>query len=1489
MDLDNHIELNRTFIELDTENISEQTQEYEGQIRHGQATWGDVLKQPRVVLLAEAGAGKTQELRIQSRKLNETGGTAFFLRLEQLSDDLDLAFEEGTREDFDEWLGSDQRAWFFLDSVDEARMSGFRQYEKALKKFSKSIGSEHLQRANVVITSRPSEWRPVEDLDNFKSYIPFYVLKSEENPEENNSDDGIWIDDDEEDEGSPEEEVISVRSVSDYKEDELEIAEPSAYGLTDFNDPAVLEFSRARGVENSDQFLQEIERSGAHPFASRPLDLDRLITFWKAKNEVPSPKNLLEFTISEKLKERDEDRNQARQLSKDDARLGAEMLAAACTFQKLSRIAVPGADNTGSMHGAVDAREILGDWEAPQIAALLARPVFDQQTYGSVRFYHRSVREYLTANWLSKLLEMDGAHRKVSALFFQNKYGCDVVLPSLRPVLSWLATFDNEFQRKMLEAAPEILLESGDPSVLSVESRKYLLNTFCGRLAENSAYYRHKSFESANLRRIAHPELIEDVRALFNQYSDNEEVLEFLFDFVWYGELRECFDFVQSYALKPYQDAYRQIHAISAFKAIASEVEATTFVHQILADTPQFHHRISGELVHEFAPQSLTIQDVLRIIESTAARGKYSYPYLKYSVEELIREKLNLEQQVELFHGLGDLIQQEPHIPYDPISQKHKWLIDSLVQLSKEIIVNRVIEALNDKSLAVFSILQQGVRRHGHGDDHKSIRDLVCGWDELRKALFWFDVNQARKENEQSGKRITHPSQAGAWRSFWKFDEPDFEWALGQIPLQSCLDDQLILLFIAIAQYIERGRDRKDRYALKKVASSHKKLTEELHCFFHPSPISEEEKAMRRKHRRWDAQDKKRKLKQEENEAKWLQWIRENHHELIKTCESDAPTIINAHIYLYRDIDRESSQARVANGNWQSLIPKYGTQVADSFRRSCILFWRGFKPILKSEMAEQSNSILWEWHIGLSGIEMEYHENPCQFVSKLSPEEAEIAARYALKEMNEFPVWLPEIYHAHPQTVENIFKQEIAWQLTGECDEHHYVLHDTFYRAGWLHPAISDWLLDELSKNPPKNQQSLKYALGIVLATESVDANKYQTCAEQRIAKGIKCSEEPIKLLDGEPHDQIVKGIESSEAAMWISGLICINPEEGLAALQSLLEVAPNREPTKIMVSLLNLMFDDRFDRYCPEHNKLFDSVANVGKLFKLACRYIHPSEDIERGDSGPYSPTPRDEAQRSRGYLLERLKNIPGKQTYEILLDIYQDFSDVWIGERCAELAIGRAENDAEFLPWLPEDIASFAIEVEKKPSNHQELYSLAVSRLIDLKHDLENGDSSEASTWQKIADEPELRVLIGNRLRQRASGRYSIPQEEEMADGKKPDIRFHSSEIDAPIPVEIKISDNWSANDLRERLQNQLIGQYLRDTRSNMGIYLLVYKGEKPGWSRREAGENYGSFAALVSMLDDHSDELVQGLEGVEQIAVIGIDLTRRHISQGSIATKN
>ncbi|NBQ71128.1 MAG: ATP-binding protein, partial [Nitrosomonadaceae bacterium] len=264
---DKFIELHRTFRDLPKEaNESDDTDFSQWLSTDKRLRWPNLTQERRLVILSEAGSGKTTEIRNIARSLRSEGKSAFFLRLEHVADDFEDSFEEGTYEEFVAWLTSSNEGWLFLDSVDEARLQDPRDFELAIHKLSKQI-SIAKDRVHIVITSRTTAWRPKTDLTYCETWLPYARLhtsasslqtKNIESDDDIAPDSNIQTQQDSRGETSS---IFRIVALDDLASDQIEI------------------FVKARGIADSKAFLDAVERADAWLFTARPQDLEELIGF----------------------------------------------------------------------------------------------------------------------------------------------------------------------------------------------------------------------------------------------------------------------------------------------------------------------------------------------------------------------------------------------------------------------------------------------------------------------------------------------------------------------------------------------------------------------------------------------------------------------------------------------------------------------------------------------------------------------------------------------------------------------------------------------------------------------------------------------------------------------------------------------------------------------------------------------------------------------------------------------------------------------------------------------------------------------------------------------------------------------------------------------------------------------------------------------------------------------------------------------------------
>ncbi len=98
---------------------------------------------------------------------------------------------------------------------------------------------------------------------------------------------------------------------------------------------------------------------------------------------------------------------------------------------------------------------------------------------------------------------------------------------------------------------------------------------------------------------------------------------------------------------------------------------------------------------------------------------------------------------------------------------------------------------------------------------------------------------------------------------------------------------------------------------------------------------------------------------------------------------------------------------------------------------------------------------------------------------------------------------------------------------------------------------------------------------------------------------------------------------------------------------------------TDFSVQFIVALLGDKFFLQVKSNYQDYVRPDSLLSLIKLMHTYIRSSEDIDRTQGGAYSPTLRDEAQSARNRLSQLLSNIPGKATYQALMELAQSHPD--------------------------------------------------------------------------------------------------------------------------------------------------------------------------------------------------------------------------------------
>ena len=408
--------------------------------------WHELEDYRRVLILADPGAGKTFEALDRAQRIRDRGARAFFIRIEAINETFDAAFEVGTATEFAEWLLSNEDAWFFLDSVDEAQLETPRALEDAIRLFGARIHDAR-ERAHIFITSREDAWKALSDRTLVEQYLPF---------------------------GAPADTAAGVS-----EDDKVTTPDLQVFRLAGLKIDEIKLFAAHYGVGDVSAFVAAIERGNLMSLAERPFDLKALIRKWQADQALGGRLDVLGRMI-ELLLAPLWTAASLPKIEADKARAGARSLAAAVTLTGQNIICLP--DGLMSADRIAPAK-VLPDWSEAELQALLRTGIFDDIVYTSARFRHREIRELLTAEWAAELMNRPDARPDVEALFFRTQYGEEVIVPRMRPTLAWLLALDEAVRNRALALEPEIATEGGDPSHLPLPVRQAMLTEIVERIA----------------------------------------------------------------------------------------------------------------------------------------------------------------------------------------------------------------------------------------------------------------------------------------------------------------------------------------------------------------------------------------------------------------------------------------------------------------------------------------------------------------------------------------------------------------------------------------------------------------------------------------------------------------------------------------------------------------------------------------------------------------------------------------------------------------------------------------------------------------------------------------------------------------------------------------------------------------------------------------------------------------------------------------------
>jgi hypothetical protein len=1403
----------------------------------GWLDWPELLKRRRVVLLAEASCGKTEEFRYQRQRLADEGRPAFLVSIEDLADhglDASLGPDEAAR--LNAWKASTSDAYFFFDSVDEARLNR-KSFETALRRLSRELG-DNLGRAFLFISCRVSDWRGRQDRDAITQHLPVPSPPPPPPPE-------------------PETALLAAIFEEEREPDKAKTNDDPdtllVVQLVPLDSKQHRALAQAAGINDTDDFLAAIEQRGLEALAERPGDLLDLIDYWRTQGCFGSLVDMTEHGVARKLSERDQYRSDNDTLTVGQARQGAERIAAALTLGKTFTIKSPAQDIDPTLAaGALDGADIAPDRKENERNALFRMPCFAPSTYGRIRFHHRSTQEYLTASWFDRLLDAGCPKGEIWPRFFAERYGIETVVPTMRASAAWLSLKHHDFMQEVIRREPLVLIQHGDPGSLPLPAKEKLLAVYAERHAAGEIADDHMDHRAIWM--FAQPELADAIRKAW-AVKAREDFRRDLLRMVQVAKIIACADLAREALNSPRSEEYTRISALAALDA-CNDTETLAAVASDLVQRPDaFTPRLASTYSRLLFPKYLSTAQLLHVIEQGRRPSGDSSDGFPSALEDLYRACPNEVSREELLGGLSDLALRPPFVErYQRVSREHQKIAEALGPLAR-----RAVEATPTAGTPTSAVVRtlmavERTDRREPRSEETPLSTLVRSRPWVNRALFWEDVEEVRAP--PNTERLIHSWQVHfGGHTLWELTETDLGWLSQDLTNREHVDDRRLALSAILEILRDTGCLDANLPDLRQSISGRAVLESDLTAYLTPPPQSAEELDFQREVGERRSETARQTEEDKESWRRYCSEISANPERLRDPTRLTSPEGLHDVQILVRWLKGHTGQndSKRAAMQWQEVTAAFGLGVAEAYRDGMVKLWRLVTPERPQRREGGGITTKWANVFSFSGISIEANLSP-GWALLLTPEEAALAVGHACHCEEGYPAWLEPLLDRHTEAVLPVIRQELEAEWNAETDNPGDLLHHLAHSRDSV-PMVLQRLLIEIVTGPDApNSRKAEMGFRILQRIELDEA------ARRRVA----CIA-TARLASPPTNDD-------SRMLLGLATLFLVDAGAAITQLKAWIDAAPvPQRKTRAEQALARLFGRDH--ALVPAVLPAL-STPNLCALAHFTYIRVSPKDDVHH--EGSYTPDTRDAAESARSAILKALLNRPGEEAYLVVNGLADAGIPGVSRTRIRELARGKAERDSEFAPWGPGQVVAMEARHVAPIRTHDDLMRVIVSVLADIQRDLVHEDASLRKLVVPADSEDQVQQWLAVELRMRAKGRFHVHRESEIADRNKPDIVVSAIGATIELVIEVKHGGrkDWTVKKLETALAEQLATDYLRTAARRRGILVITHHGNRTWLTPEDNAEL--SFESLVGRLQRLAATIRSNAIGSIKAEVVGIDAT-------------
>ncbi|MBU9416249.1 hypothetical protein KTE23_06620 [Burkholderia multivorans] len=1381
--------------------------------RQYQLDWQSLLTHRLVVVLGEPGSGKSEELRSQYRRHPDS----FFLKLEQLvTEDIDTILSDEELDRFKRWKGASASALFLLDAVDESKLKRDDDFIIALDRLSRALGAARY-RARLIISSRISEWRPQTDREAVRERFA--------TPSDN--------------------------STSHAGDGEILVTT-----MLPLTAEQVRLFAENRGIRDAQRFLDALGEHNAWPFAGRPLDVSNLYAYWREKGTLSGLTALTEYMVKKLLAEVS-NKEKSDPLTAERARSGAEYLAAAAVLCKNLKFEVPDDGHISDLKRLSPELILPGDWTPHERRALLDRAIFDSESRGALSFHHRSHVEYLAASWIERLMEHNAPFEALQDILFVQADGVMTLRASLAPVAAWLVNPDAKPWRARLanllvETAPEIHFHWGDPAALPIQYRKRVLEAIVRKYRGRDYVAIDVSLEA--LARIADAGLAEDISTYLTDRGVSDSLKADLLMIIMEGKLPDCINSV----LKLFEDEETS-ESLQRYAVLAIRDAGTTEHRRRLSESCQrmeyIDNKTLGYLFETLFPACISVEEALGLLQRATSVSRYEIEFLNAVKAQLARSFDDTNAMLFL-RGFVDMMAREPMSVARRVSEQYHWVSELLplclsAALAQPKLSQGDIDTIFEAVLYVEHAIMFDSQGHDDVKEHRAkIRDAFAKSAELRRAIFWKRV--ARYRTSHNGKEPPiHMLDPHV--SLLPWAPPDVDWMVTDSLERADDRDRKVAIEAALSIFWAR---RKPLLAV---------VWELRQVFAHRNLRPPMLKHLRN---RIVAPIWLRYNKYVSNRLLDVHWWTMRRIEIVRWKNA-----VKSQLWLWTHLPgvrsgkyplairylvepmQDTGTSQYGVSTWKKVRSRWGATLTSAAQEGCTNTWKTFSPQLPYERKEK-NSVDGRVVLGLIALQTAW-EAGCLEINHFNGMDVSRAVRYACSELNGLPDWFEAVADACPDEVANTLMLAIDAEFKYPADAP--LVHEVLAKlAGAKSPTIAaaNAVRHCLSQCDPLNQRVLEQATTTLLRT------------------GSRCYDDLLALASSRVQ---LYGVGEGRWLTWMSLWLRLDAVPAVRYLETAIKGCTADDADELVIHLCSIL-GGSYGTALPMGRASFLAPSSLALLIPLVCRHVRRTDDIDRNNKGAYSPLPRDDAQDFRARLWEVLRTSDSDEADAVLQGFLDEGSVPTERDWVLSILETRKGKQADPAAWLPEDVQAFGTHYRHRPRSDYQLYQLATRLLLDIKANVEiSENATDRLQVRKEDKEVHFQGFLKRQLDQRSLQWFAVTQESTIDLNQRPDLRVEIPGISA-LPVEVKLAnlDHWTAEKLLERLEVQLVGQYLRASGVNYGVYVVGNTEPKRQWQRPDDKQLIG-FAELISLLQAKAETLMsERSQKVHGLSVIGIDFS-------------